>query len=226
MKRGLVTLLGIGFLLATVTVYAQEQIVVLDPISTYEIEAGEEFFLPVGANFLLPGDPEHHKLFVNGAPIHLEITESSYYRIAGVIADRLPEGDYYLTIVALDERTGARTQGTMKLRVVGRLSNAPIIFESLEQVKKLQTRKWYSFAIAATDEDPERLILEVIGDVGNALGYARFRQTADFEGRAGGVLNMYLWRPGELKISVNARDTRPADMGHNRAVAELHFIVE
>ncbi|MDP1852595.1 MAG: hypothetical protein Q8L26_00075 [Candidatus Omnitrophota bacterium] len=228
MKTGLKVLLGAMFMLLYVTsLYAQspQQIVALDPLYSYEIGAGDVSFISVGANFLYPFGP--YELSVSGFPGQVNITEKAAYRIAGFIDTRqLPPGDNYLTVVALDLGSGARAQGTIRIRVMGGgPTNKPVIFDPIEQVKKLRVGVWYSLAIGAVDEDGEPLVLNVTGAAANGLGYAKFTKTEDIAGRIGGVLVLQMAKPGELKIVLSARDKR-SPYPSNNSVADLHFIVE
>lgn len=232
MRVGLMTVLVIGLLFCgALNAYAQ-QAVVLDPVVSYEIYGGELFSIPIGATFKeLVGDPNFYDLFVAGLPVGLEprINKISPFRISGGLYPTKPidPGTYFITLTARDHVSGASASATMQLKISpSRNINNPILFDPLEQIKVLKLNTWYSIAIGVRDSDMEELILSVTGAANNALGYAVYTQTELTPGRVGGVLNLKMARPGELKINLVARDKRQPGVGaSNQSVAELHFLV-
>jgi len=224
-----ILLAAVVLLLGFSSLYAQ-QMIALDPVFSYE-SRGEPFSIPIGATFLEPSEAAtHYDLFVTGLPsgIVKVISKVSPFKITGYLRQvaAVPQGVYYITITAMHYPTSTTSSATMKLKIGSEL-NAPIIFDPLEQIKVLRINTWYSLALGVTDNDPESLLLSVTGAVNNGLGYVKFVKTEDELGRTGGVLLMYLSRPGELKLNLIARDRR-GEMGpynSNSSLAQLHFLV-
>lgn len=219
--------------LGATNLYAQ-QVVVLDPVTDYEFSTADGVFsIPIGATFMERSQSSSQfDLVVTGAPSFLKVTiQKKPFRVIGTLitqAQPLP-GTYYISITARDTLYGATSSETMKLRIVNGVPNRPIILDPIEQIKVLKIRQWYSLALSANDEDPEPLILTVSGADDNGLGYAAYKQEQQsMPGRVGGVLLMYMERPGELKINVVAKDERsyqnPGESS-NKTAAELRFLV-
>ena len=229
MKKGLgILLLILGVMLCASNVYAA-QAIVLDPLVSREVVAGQQQYISVGATFKDPGNSTQRVMSVTGIePSDFHVTESSCKRIAGVIsASHLLVGDNYLTVTVSDYESGLTAQGTFKVTVIpGGACNKPIIFDSMEQIKVLSRNTWYSLVIGATDVDPEQVILDVTGAASNPLGYASFTQTTNTAGRVGGVLNLYMQNPGQLNITLSARDNRPPSGTRNNSVANLKFVIQ
>ncbi|MEW6101031.1 MAG: hypothetical protein AB1481_01915 [Candidatus Omnitrophota bacterium] len=220
-----------GLLLGSAYSFA-DQIIVLDPVSSYEFYYNDPalFTIPIGATFFTAVSSQgDYDLYVQGLPasgIRLEIRKVSPFRIEGTLYKMGPiqPGEYNISITARQHSTAATTSATMKLKIVNAAPNASIIFDPLEQIKVLKVNQWYSIAIAVTDLDSPELLLDVTGAANNAIGYAAFKITEVTPGRTGGVLNLKMARPGELKINLCGREHSPEPGRGNTSIAELHFL--
>ncbi len=229
MRRAIALIILVLGVAAGTNVYAAEQLIVLDPINSIEVRTDERVQFTVGASFLLPHDPMNRFISVEGLPsgfTFLSSPRATDRRVSVTIVKTAISavGTYQVKIQALDKFYNVSSIATMQISVISSgIPNQALSFDSLEQVKAVRLNQYYSFPVAVSDADMEELQLIVTGGDGNALGYVSFKETSRSGGRVGGVISLYLYRTGQMKINLFARDRGGRDgVGMlNTATADL-----
>ena len=146
MKFLLLVLVAATLLLGLSYAYA-DQLVVLDPVSSYELNNRGAVTIPIGATFLEParlsGDQDF-QILVNGLPAGLtfEKDDSTAFRVSGALRQlgQIGDGTYYINITARSNYSRISSSAIMKLKVDSTHQdvNQPIVFDPLEQVKAIK----------------------------------------------------------------------------------------